>query len=100
MVWQPLILSVYGISTLDAAVHTFYELSETEFRQMTSALQDVKAKYGAPTAGLPLGIHPTIARQGLAGSFWHHLRQIFLAYSGGSRLSRLTFMTSEIPSAR
>jgi len=97
MIWQPVFRNANGVLTVDAALHTFYDLTVPEFRQLMSAMVALKQSAGVSTRGRPLGVHPAIAVQGLRGRFWKGLAQIFLSASGEARLSRMTFMTLESP---
>jgi hypothetical protein len=98
MVWQPL-TSVNGkqVSTLDAAVHTFYDLSQTEFSEFSQKLFTLNKDSKVNTQGLPLQIHPALASKGYASPYWPKLKTLVLAYAGEFRLSRITFMTLEVP---
>lgn len=95
MMWQPLVANGDTMSALDAAVHTFYELTPDEFRAMTAKIAALNTSSGAATVGLPLQTHPVIASQGLGGAYWQQLRAIFLSYAGEARFVRFTFMTVE-----
>ena len=51
MIWQPLVQSGATLSALDAAVHTFYELTADEFKEMTAKIAALNAANGRTTAG-------------------------------------------------
>ena len=97
MVWQPLVQDSGTISTADTAIHSFYELSASEFDELTRKLSLLNSSSGVSTRGLPLQIHPALAGQGLPGTYWQQLRAILLSYTGDKRLTRFTFMTLEAP---
>jgi hypothetical protein len=92
MVWQP--LSANG-TAMDSAVHSFYLLSSDEFKDLLQKIAALNVSSGFSSHGLPLQVHPLIASQGLSGNYWRSLRAILLAYTGESRLMRVTFMTQE-----
>lgn len=93
IVWQPLLNDPLKneIVTVDAGVHTFYDLTETEFQSMLKALSKLKKAQGLTTEG-PLWIHPAFLKQGLSGPFAREFHQILLARIGLKNLSRMTFM--------
>lgn len=85
MVWQPLVFEENRFTTLDAAIHTFYELNEG---QWLSLLKELPA--GAP--GKKLGVHPLLAKEGYQGATWKKL-QLILKYCNPVTLVRATAMT-------
>jgi hypothetical protein len=93
MVWQLLMPS----GALDAALHSFYELKPNEFSDLLKKIQKLNVASGIPNSHLPLGVHPLIQAQGLQGAYWSALKQLLLEYVGADRLSRVTFMSLEIP---
>lgn len=74
-------------SALDAAVHSFYDFDETEWRELLRAWRPA-----ARAAGDRLEVHPTLAREGLDGPAWSRLRDVVLGFAGEARLSRATGM--------
>lgn len=91
LVWQPLVFEEGSWLTLDAALHTFYVLTDPEWRELTAALRPTGPV--SPTAGLPLQIHPILRREGYRGNFWRTVSPILLKFVGEARLSRATAMT-------
>lgn len=89
MVWQPLLLDRRSSMAQDAAVHTFYDLSESDFAAL---LRDMKP-YRAGDRSQALGIHPGVAMKGYASAYWRGLRSVLLKYAGERSLTRGTFMT-------
>ena len=88
--WQP----HHGDYYVDAAIHSFYQLTEDEFGSLTSKLLELKAANQGDLAGkLPLGVHPIIAKQGLKGPYWKALKATILRFAGETNLFRMTFMT-------
>ena len=97
LVWQP-VLSVGGqISTLDAAVHSFYELSAEEFAQALADLEKLERESGVQTAALPLGIHPAAKAQGVNGAFVTGIRSFLTKFAGQKNLTRATAMFTRGP---
>jgi len=89
-VWQPLNWVNGETIASDAAVHSFYEISKDEFRELLNRIPQ-------SSLNIPLGVHPLFLKQGYRGAFWTQLRAIILEYTGEKRLSRMTFMTQEQP---
>lgn len=89
IVWQPVTES---LSTIDAAYHTFYQLTDQQFSSLVKELTAL-AQQRTNQAGEALYVHPTIAEQGLAGPYWNKLRNLVLRYAGAENLTRLTVMT-------
>jgi hypothetical protein len=93
LVWQPLEVDREGrITTVDAAVHTFYDLTENEFQFLLGDLARLKQGSMDVGHGLPLQVHPVLATQGLVGPFGKGLRETVLRHAGEVNLTRLTFM--------
>jgi len=78
-----------GTTTMDAAAHTFYRVSQEELVNAVRVLRDAA---GAPNAST-LSVHPTLASEGNSGFFGRALRTELLHILGESRLRRVTFMT-------
>lgn len=91
VVLQPLVYERYTWVALDAALHVFYALNPTEWNQYLQALRP--AGVGSPTAGLPLQVHPILAREGYRGAFWQAFSAATLPYLGESRIVRVTAMS-------
>ncbi len=84
----------------DAAVHTVYRLSTTEFEQLTGQLWQLKIaahQAGVSTHKRPLGVHPALANPGTAKRFNDQLQKLLLDYCGENNLIRVTFMSLMIP---
>jgi hypothetical protein len=95
LIWQPLVVVDGEISTLDAAVHSFYDLSQLEFEDLLKALLKLRASSRVSTQGLALQVHPALVAQGLEGPYGQQLRKLVMRFAGEKRLSRVTFMTLE-----
>lgn len=93
LVWQP----IRQGNALDATVHTFYELTDAQFKSLIKELLKLKKSSKINTSGLPLQIHPALSSEGLRGPFWTRLKKIILKYAGEKNLSRMTFMTLRSP---
>lgn len=91
LVWQPLVAgSRGGVTTLDAAVHTSYELNHPEFSRLLTELASLNARHADPGGGT-LGVNPRLRRLGLDSVYGRDLRSLLLARLGATRLSRVTF---------
>lgn len=93
-VWQPLSLKDEKTQTVDVALHSFYELSESDFKRLVQELRTLKNTHSDidQTANQALSLHPIILQQGLEGSYYQELQKIILSYVGQQNLSRITFM--------
>lgn len=96
LIWQPTAgLGTNQVTTFDAAIHSFYALSESEFSTLKKDLQALKfknSKYKVSTQGKPLNIHPAFLNKNRRQSFNNELKSIVLKYAGEERLVRFTFM--------
>lgn len=93
MVWQPIVLDSLGSArSLDAALHTFYNLSTTDFSSLVLQLESLKSKYGIVVNDEPLSVNPTLKNNGVGGAYAKELFSIILSQVGESRLSQATFM--------
>jgi hypothetical protein len=84
-VWQPLDKK---FNTVDATMHTFYDLNPEEFLSLTKALKDLKAKYQISTAALPLQVHPGFKQKDFTRDFFTLMK----SYIQQDRLTRIAFM--------
>ena len=93
IVWQPLNLKT--LTTYDAAVHTFYKLTDLEFKALKTKLQDLKKKnltLGITTEARPLNIHPAFENSSRRNTFNSDLQKIILSTVGEKKLVRFTVM--------
>ena len=89
-VLQPVATSTAGeMSALDAAAHVFYELRTETYVALARALLDGRPR----SARAPLGVHPLLAKEGLAGPFARTLETRIVAAAADGELVRATFMT-------
>lgn len=92
LIWQPLSVTGNETSTIDASLHTFYQLSEPEFKSLVVELKNLKATTGDETNDQALGINPIIKSQGLGGAYYTQFIKILYSYIGIENFSRVTFM--------
>lgn len=88
LVWQPLIEVSGRTTTLDAAIHAFYEFSETEWSTVLRNWQS----FAQGNLAESLQVNPQINREGFSGHGWMTLKQIILASCGAKNLVRVTGM--------
>ncbi|WP_413291771.1 hypothetical protein ACLSU7_10160 [Bdellovibrio sp. HCB185ZH] len=93
LVWQPLLQweEDGSIDAVDAALHSFYPLTDAEFDSLLQELQVWKKRTGVETRGLPLGPHPAW-KSGRGVAALKDLNRIILKYAGERNLSRVTAM--------
>lgn len=89
MVWQPVLASSSESITADAAVHTFYDLSPTEWTNLLQSIQPLTSD----DMNVSLDVHPRIRAEGLGGEYWSRLREILLQFAGEKNLTRATSMS-------
>lgn len=102
MVWQPVQFDrLDGRWTVrDAAIHSIYRLSKTEFEQLREKLWALKIAYdriGITTRKRPLGVHPALSDPATARAFNDRIRRILLDHCGERNLVRVSFMSSMLP---
>lgn len=91
LVWQPLQQTAGSIVTADAALHTFYNLKESEFLSLLNDLQEWKKAFNVRTQGLPLQVHPAWSGQNGKQAL-QSFQKIILKYVGSDNISRMTMM--------
>jgi hypothetical protein len=92
LIWQPISLDprTRQVSTTDAAVHSFYLLSDTDFSALLKDLANWKKKFKVRTQGLPLQVHPAWKKD--SDSSLREFEKIILKYAGQENLMRVTVM--------
>ncbi|KHD89064.1 MAG: hypothetical protein OM95_05755 [Bdellovibrio sp. ArHS] len=93
LVWQPLEEDPQGVlKTVDAAIHTFYVLSDAEFADLLVDLQAWKKKFSVNTQYQPLQVHPAWSSQGEQSVALADFKNIIKKYAGLANLTRATVM--------
>ena len=93
LVAQPLALdSALGLTTEDATVHLFYDLSPQQFDAAMRTVLELRAQAGGLTDGQPLDIHPVMRAQGLSGAYAQKLKAMISAHCTSQTLVRIAFM--------
>jgi hypothetical protein len=97
LVAQPVIVDATGqaLMTSDVAIHLFYDLDDATWADLLSGLAALKGMAGAATDGVPLGVHPMMAAQGLTGAYAQALDQLVLGHAGDANLVRMAFAIAE-----
>ncbi len=93
LVWQPLEFPKdrARASAIDAAAHSFYDLSEQHWDTFLTELRELSATR-SEASDVHLDLHPQIVKEGLGGVYWSQLRALILKYAGLQNLSRVTGM--------
>jgi len=76
------------LNSVDATIHTFYDLNDSEFFDLVSNLKTIKNKFKLRTKSLPLGVHPGFK----IPSFQKELQDILKKYIKPENISRVAFM--------
>jgi hypothetical protein len=90
MIFQPMLKLRTDVKTQDAAVHSFYNLTQLEFDQLMGQIEVLKNSN--PQSEMGLTIHPIMLAEGYSGPFAQEFYKIILKYAGQDNLSRVTFM--------
>lgn len=93
LVWQPLEPGFRNrVQTVDAALHSFYVLTDADFDSLTKDLMAWKTRNKVETKGLPLQVHPAWAVQADKSPALLDFNQIVRKYAGPVNLTRITAM--------
>ncbi|KYG67072.1 hypothetical protein AZI86_08650 [Bdellovibrio bacteriovorus] len=93
IVWQPIEKDFDGnIRAVDAALHSFYILTDKEFNALLTDIAVWKKNYSVQTEYLPLQVHPAWQDLGTQSPPLAAFHQIVLKYAGKENLSRVTAM--------
>jgi hypothetical protein len=98
-VLQPISVDPSGrfpTTTLDAAVHVIYALPRDAFADLVRGIVAARpspspSPLSSPT---PLGVHPVLASEGLAGPYARAIEGHAIAAAGKGHLTRVTFLGS------
>ncbi len=94
LVWQPVVMAGKASTTLDAAVHTFYDFEDDA--DWNALLRDWKSLprgiSGNPIQNEALDLHPQIALEGYSGPYWTELEKLLLRHCGEKNLTRASAM--------
>lgn len=92
LVFQPVLKNTSGaFEAADGAVHAFYRLTQKEVEAFAKAMFDARNASGAFTYKT-LGVHPTLEKEGLTGSFAKALFSQVKKVAGAANLERVTFL--------
>lgn len=93
LVWQPLETTrLKVVRTVDAALHTFYVLDDSEFTSLLADLEAWKKQFNVKTQGLSLQVHPAWAQEGDQSPSLAAFNEIVKKYAGAKNMTRLTLM--------
>lgn len=97
LVMQPVTVATRGsgLTTMDLAVHLFYEMSRQELAGLYQEMVDLRAASSVELREGPVGVHPALQREGVEGPFATAFREALLARIGAQNLVRVTFMGIE-----
>lgn len=93
LVWQPIEKNLrQQVQTIDAALHSFYVLSDLEFASLLKDLAAWKTKHSVTTHYLPLQVHPAWALEGDQSPALAEFQTLITKYAGAANLTRITAM--------
>lgn len=91
LIWQPVVAARGGgMTTLDAAAHTFYALDRPAFGRILERLSALNERFPAGP-DRSLSVNPRLRRHGLAGDYGRRLLDDLKEELGEQRLVRITF---------
>lgn len=95
LVWQPIHFKTDSSTgaltpnTVDAAVHSFYNLTNAEWTQVIAAVKNISPA----DLKSPLQINPTLSSERFSGPYWIELKKIVLKFAGKKNFVRATAST-------
>ncbi|MBO9665839.1 MAG: hypothetical protein J7501_03395 [Bdellovibrio sp.] len=92
LVWQPIEEGRFKAQTVDAALHSFYVLTDDEFVSLLKDLAAWKKKFNVNTTGMPLQVHPAWVGAGDSSPAFADFSVIIKKYAGQGNLTRVTAM--------
>ncbi len=94
LVWQPIETTTHDRTgySVDAALHSFYDIPHGEFDSMMRDYEKIRAELGGDLSRKPLTVHPIIVREGLNGPYFRALKKLLHSQTGAGGLTRVTFM--------
>ncbi len=93
LIWQPLSVVQNTVTTLDASIHTFYSLTDSEFSGLIDELKKINSNYpDRLTAQTYLQLNPILKSETLSGNYFKALTSLIQKYTGENKLTRMTFM--------
>ena len=102
LVWQPIEYDTRYNKwlTRDATVHSFYSLSDKQFKSVKEKLWDLKRAneaQGVSTHKVPLGVHPALVNSVTYKTTNKQLQEILVSTCGEKNLFKVTFMSLLVP---
>lgn len=95
MIWQPVKATSTDVTTIDAAFHSFYVLTDEEFKNVTTELKAWKKKFQTTeidNATTALDIHPFWKKDRDQSPSLKEFNTLITKYAGEKNLSRVTVM--------
>ena len=92
LVWQPVQMAGAASTTLDAAVHTFYEFDDAAWSALLVDWIKLRGLTSSSLAKDSLDIHPVLRAEGYQGSYWNQLRETIMNHCGETNLVRASAM--------
>lgn len=92
LVAQPLVESGLTPTTEDATIHLFFDLSDADWADVQTTVDELHQLAGGATQGKPLEVHPVLKSQGLKGEYANTLRELITRLCGAQTLTRVAFM--------
>lgn len=81
-----------ALTTEDATIHLFYELTAEQFNSAVQALHQLRDQADGRTDGRPLEVHPVMRVEGLTGPYATALKAMITRLCTAQTLRRIAFM--------
>ena len=95
MIWHPVKATSTDVTTIDAAFHSFYVLTDEEFKNLTTDLKAWKKKFetvAVDNATTALEVHPYWKKDRDQSPSLKEFNTLITKYAGEKNLSRVTVM--------
>ncbi len=78
----------------DAAVHTVYQLSPADLQSILSQLREMHKNASVDTRGLPLQVHPVLAKEGIESPYFKGLLAIVGRFARASQMTHVSHFSA------
>lgn len=79
-------------TTHDATIHLFFDLSDDDWADVQTTVDELHELAGGATRGKPLDVHPVMKVQGMKGAYATKLKALITRLCGAQTLTRVAFM--------
>ena len=80
----------------DSAIHLFFVFEEAAWSDVRRDVYDLARQSGARSAGVPLGVHPVLAQEGVNGAWGTAMRAFLTRHCTPARLHEVAVMNANV----